>query len=63
MPQVVAAWRSWLGQADYVWLSPSQGSARRIPWTPALSAWFSANFTMLSKYSAAIGQLYIRVRK
>lgn len=62
MPQVVAAWRSWLGQADYVWLSPSHLSKRRIPWTPALSAWFNANFIKLGKYSADIGQLYIRVR-
>lgn len=60
MPQVVAAWRSWLGKADYVWLSPV--SNRRIPWTPALSAWFNANFTKLRMSDPGIGQLYIRVR-
>jgi hypothetical protein len=62
MPQVVEAWRSWLGKADYVWLSPI--SNRRIPWTPALSAWFSANFAKLRMSGPpSIGQLYIRIRK
>jgi hypothetical protein len=58
MPQVVAAWRSWLSQADYVWLSPAHLSKRRIPWTPALSAWFNANFTKLGTYNADTGQIY-----
>ena len=60
MPLVVAAWRSWLGKADYVWLSPAHGSRRRIPWTPALSAWFNANFAKLGSYKAGTGQLYVR---
>ncbi len=60
MPQVVAAWQSWLGKADYVWLSPAHGSRRRIPWTPALSAWFNANFAKLGSYKAGTGQLYVR---
>lgn len=63
IPRVVAAWRSWLGKADYVWLSPAHGSRRRIPWTPALSAWFNANFTQLRMSGQGTGQLYIRVRK
>jgi hypothetical protein len=63
MPQVVAAWRSWLGKADYVWLSPVRSSRRHIPWTPALSAWFNANFTKLRMSGPGTGQLYIRVRK
>lgn len=61
MPQVVAAWESWLGKADYVWLSASHGSKRRIPWTPALTDWFNANFVKAGHYSAGIGQLYKRV--
>ena len=60
MPQVVAAWRSWLNKADYVWLSPAHGSDRRIPWTPALTVWFNANFVKLGKYKDSTGQLYIR---
>ncbi|MGZ4435297.1 MAG: hypothetical protein ACXVW7_16985, partial [Trebonia sp.] len=58
MPQVVAAWQSWLGEADYVWLSPN--NARRIPWTPALTAWFDAHFTKLGGYNIITGQLYTR---
>lgn len=42
---VVAAWRSILGRAGYVWLSPNNW--RRIPWTPALNSWFRAHFTEL----------------
>jgi alpha-1,2-mannosyltransferase len=61
MPQVVAAWKTWLGKADYVWLSPGHGSQRRIPWTPALSAWFNATFAKLGSYSPGRGQLYVRV--
>jgi hypothetical protein len=60
MPQVVAAWKSWLGKADYVWLSPSEGSRRRIPWTPALSDWFNVSFVKVGHYTA-VGQLYKRV--
>ena len=65
LPQVVAAWRSWLGKADYVWLSPADGSQRerRIPWTPALAAWFNANFAKLPMSGPGTGQLYTRARK
>jgi hypothetical protein len=58
MPQVVAAWQSWLGKADYVWLSPN--NARRIPWTPSLYTWFDAHFTKLGGYNVITGQLYAR---
>jgi alpha-1,2-mannosyltransferase len=61
MPQVVAAWKSWFSKADYVWLSPDHGSQRRVPWTPALSAWFNATFAKVGPYSAGIGQLYKHV--
>jgi alpha-1,2-mannosyltransferase len=58
MPQVVAAWQSWLAKADYVWLSPN--NARRIPWTPALTAWFDAHFTKIGYFNGTTGQLYTR---
>jgi hypothetical protein len=57
---VVAQWRTWLGEADYVWLSPGHNSSRRIPWTPALSMWFAETFTPVGSYSAGTGQLYKR---
>ncbi|MBO0821476.1 MAG: hypothetical protein J2P26_11585, partial [Nocardiopsaceae bacterium] len=56
-PDVVAAWRSVLGRADYVWLSPN--NRRRIPWTPGLSAWFGAHFTRLPA-SGGVGRVYQR---
>ncbi len=61
MPQVVATWKEWLSKADYVWLSAAHGSKRRIPWTPALSAWFNATFAKLGSYAPGTGQLYVRV--
>jgi len=57
---VVAAWRAMLGRADYVWLSG--GNARRIPWTPALTAWFRASFRPVGPYNSGLGQLYVRGR-
>jgi hypothetical protein len=61
MPAVVGQWQTWFSKADYVLLSPSMGSKRRIPWTPGLSAWFNANFIQDGGYSAATGQLWQRV--
>jgi alpha-1,2-mannosyltransferase len=61
IPGVVAAWQSYFSKADYVWLSPGHASERRIPWTPALSAWFNANFAPLGAYKNGTGQLYIRI--
>ena len=61
MPSVVAQWKTWLGKADYVLLSPGHASQRRIPWTPALWAWFKAEFVNDGNYSPATGQLYQRV--
>ncbi|HEX6448990.1 MAG TPA: hypothetical protein VF060_05975 [Trebonia sp.] len=61
IPSVVAQWRTWLGEADYVWLSPSHNSRRRIPWTPALSAWFNASFKPISPYSPGTGQIFKRI--
>ena len=66
MTAVVAAWKAWLSRADYVWLTPGRGpgggSARRIPWTPGLLAWFGRSFTPVGSYSWSTGQLYVRVR-
>jgi hypothetical protein len=61
MPRVVATWQTWLSKADYVWLYPGHASRRRIPWTPELRNWFNATFAMVGHYSAARGQLYVRV--
>jgi len=57
---VVAAWQAILGHSDYVWLSG--GNHRRIPWTPALTAWFQRNFRPVGPSSPSLGQLYVRER-
>jgi hypothetical protein len=57
---VVAAWQAILGHSDYVWLSG--GNARRIPWTPALTAWFHQNFRPVGPSNPSLGQLYVRER-
>jgi alpha-1,2-mannosyltransferase len=61
MPPVVAQWKTWLGKADYVLLSPGHASQRRIPWTAGLWSWFKTEFVADGKYSPATGQLYQRV--
>jgi alpha-1,2-mannosyltransferase len=61
MPAVVAQWKKWLGDADYVWLSPSHQSRKRIPWTAGLSAWFNAHFVKVGEDSSSTGQVYQRV--
>jgi hypothetical protein len=57
----VAQWKTWLGKADYVVLSPDMASRRRIPWTAGLSAWFNVTFVKDGRSSPATGQLYRRV--
>jgi alpha-1,2-mannosyltransferase len=57
---VVAAWQAILGHSDYVWLSG--GNPRRIPWTPALTAWFHQNFRSVGPSNPRLGQLYVRDR-
>ena len=62
LPRVVAAWQSILGEAQYVWLSPN--NARRIPWTPALSLWFSTHFQLVptsGPHGPGLGHVYERV--
>jgi alpha-1,2-mannosyltransferase len=53
LPQVVAEWQSIFSRAQYVWLSPNNG--RRIPWTPALSLWFTTHFAELTPSGGAPG--------
>ena len=60
LPQVVSAWQATLAGARYVWLSPN--SARRIPWTPALSLWFTAHFQQLTTTGGhGLGRVYEQV--
>jgi alpha-1,2-mannosyltransferase len=61
MPDVVALWKKDLSAAQYVWLSPSHGSRRRIAWTTGLSDWFNAHFVMVGSYRGGTGQLYKRI--
>jgi alpha-1,2-mannosyltransferase len=58
-PNVVAGWEAIFGQAKYVWLQG--GASARIPWTPALQAWFSAHFRLLADYPGyGASKLYVR---
>jgi hypothetical protein len=60
-PRVVAGWEAIFGQARYVWLSG--GASARIPWTPALQAWFAAHFRLLAAYPGyGASKLYVRDR-
>ncbi|HEY1699555.1 MAG TPA: hypothetical protein VGG75_07570 [Trebonia sp.] len=59
LPEVVDAWKSILGRAGYVWLSPNNW--RRIPWTADLQAWFDANFTRVYVHGG-YGEVYRRDR-
>jgi hypothetical protein len=45
-PDLVAKWRDWLSQADYVVLS---GYPFRIPWSGELGAWFRSNFEAVAE--------------
>ena len=42
---LVAVWRSSFGHAQYIWLSRLE--KRRVPWTPALTAYFRDHFTLI----------------
>jgi alpha-1,2-mannosyltransferase len=60
LPPVVAAWQSTFASAHYVWLSPT--SARRIPWTAGLSAWFVAHFRpLMTSGGHGLGQVWEQV--
>ena len=52
--KLVAAWRSWLGAADYAVLTDSPF---RIPWSADLLAWFNQNYRLVSRsYGAQVYQ-------
>jgi hypothetical protein len=46
-PAVAAAWLAEFRAASYAWLTAQQ--SRRIPWTPALTAYFNRNFVPLTE--------------
>jgi len=52
---VAAAWLAEFRAAGYAWLTTEQ--TRRIPWTPALTAYFRSHFVPLT---GGPGGLYIR---
>jgi len=47
VPAVAALWRGAFDHAQYIWLTTL--NARRIPWTPALRAYFSKDFVVVLK--------------
>ena len=53
-----AVWRSSFGHAQYVWLSHLQ--SHRVPWTPALRAYFRDHFTLMLRAKRATG-VYRRI--
>ena len=63
LPRVVADWKAIFARADYVWLSGS--SARRVPWTPNLLAWFAGNFRPLPPPPGQVseGQVFVKLAR
>jgi hypothetical protein len=59
VPGVIAGWEAVFGPARYVWLQG--GSSARIPWTPALQAWFAARFRLIAAFPGyGASKLYVR---
>ena len=58
VPAVRRLWLSTLSHAQYVWLSGMY--LRRIPWTPAISSYFTASFRLVR--ADASGRVYQRIR-
>jgi alpha-1,2-mannosyltransferase len=58
-PALVAVWHNSFARAQYVWLTGRE--AHRMPWTPALLAFFHAHFTPVLHY--VDGTLYRRSSK
>ena len=58
VPALVALWRTSFAHSQYVFLSNQ--SARRIPWTPGLLAFFHAPFAPALTWGAKGGVLYKR---
>ena len=57
VPAVAAMWRSAFEHAQYVWLTGL--NHRRIAWTPALTAYFKANFVRVPNHTRGL-HLYVR---
>jgi hypothetical protein len=57
VPAVAAMWRSAFEHAQYVWLTSL--NRLRIPWTPALTAYFKANFVHVANHTHDL-RLYVR---
>ena len=57
VPAVAALWHSAFAHAQYVWLTSL--SRLRIPWTPALTAYFHANFVRVPNHTHHL-RLYVR---
>ena len=57
VPAVAAMWRSAFAHAQYVWLTSL--NRRRIAWTPALTAYFKANFVHVANHTHDL-RLYVR---
>jgi hypothetical protein len=57
VPAVAAMWRSAFVHAQYVWLTGL--NRRRIAWTPALTAYFDANFVHVANHMHDL-RLYVR---
>jgi len=57
VPAVAAMWRSAFQHAQYVWLTGL--NHRRIAWTPALTAYFDANFVHVANHTRDL-RLYVR---
>jgi Glycosyltransferase family 87 len=58
VPAVDALWRSAFGHVQFIWLSFE--SARRVPWTPALTAYFNTHFALVHGLGHGI-KIYRRV--
>ena len=59
VPAVQSTWLSAFEHAGYVWLSSA--ADRRIPWTPAITGYFTHHFTAVPA-PALTGRLYVRSR-
>jgi hypothetical protein len=60
VPAVAAVWRSAFERVQFIWLSLQ--SARRVPWTPALTAYFHAHFALVHGLGHGI-TIYRRVSR
>jgi hypothetical protein len=54
-PALVATWQRWLEQADYFIYRPSNV---KVPWTPALLAWFGTHYHLVAGGSYSYFEVY-----